>query len=154
MLRAIARVRNKRSQQKGTHGESIARWALQQYGVMQVVRIETGWKVKRAGIRIVSAWPIEKVTADWRGVLRGGQSVMAEAKERDDKLIWSDLQAHQHTALREHHDCGGMSLVVVIFHNERVVGIIRYPHPMFLKGGDGITPASAMDICTWMRIYP
>jgi hypothetical protein len=160
MARALAKIRGKRSQRTGTHGESLARWALESYGVCQVCRIETGWRVKRQGKRIVGAVPMAKVTADWRGVwpLPGyewplGASVMAEAKERSDRLVFSDLEPHQHKALAEHARLGGLSLVVAIF-EDRTVAILRYPCAAMQPRVPGLTSAGARDASIWCRVAP
>ena len=52
---ARKRIAAKMSQRKGTHGESVARLALERFGIKQVVRIETGWRIKRIGGRVVGA---------------------------------------------------------------------------------------------------
>lgn len=125
---ARQKVIGKRSQQKGVHGEQIARLVLDNYGVRQLCKIETGWRVHRGALgKIVSATPVAQVAGDFRGVwCSGGTSVMVEVKERKDKVIYSDIKTHQHTALREHNMLGGISLVVCIFENFHC-GIVRYP---------------------------
>jgi hypothetical protein len=170
---ARASILGKRSQAKGRHGESFARWALECYGVRQVVRIEVGWRVKRVGGRIVGATPMEKVTADWRGVWCGihlspdgygvaasqniryepGLSVMAEAKERADRLIWSDLKPHQHKALADHDTLGGLSFIVAIY-EDRTVAILRYPCDSLQRGKAGIDSTDAKRIAVWWRLAP
>jgi hypothetical protein len=158
MARALAKIRGRSSQRKGTHGESLARWALESFGVRQVCRIETGWRVKRAGKRIVGAVPMAKVTADWRGIWpligyewRRGTSVMAEAKERSDRLVYSDLEPHQHAALAEHHSHGGLSLVVAIY-EDRTVAIIQYPCAVFQPRLPGLTAVEASEAALWCRV--
>jgi len=160
MDRARARVIGRRSQRKGKHGEALARWALESYGVGQVCRIETGWRIKRVGARVVGASPMERVTADWRGVwpLYGyswpkGTSVMAEAKERGERLVFSDLEPHQHKALAEHHRLGGLSLVVVVY-EDRTVAILRYPCATLAPRLPGLTSAGARDSSVWCRVAP
>lgn len=151
---ARASILGKRSQAKGRHGESFARWALECYGVRQVVRIETGWRVKRVGGRIVGATPMERVTADWRGVWpTTGCSVMAEAKERGDRLVWSDIKPHQHKALAEHDKLNALSLVVVVY-EDRTVAILRYPCPVLQRGKAGIDSTEAKRLAAWWRIAP
>ena len=129
------------------------------YGIKQICRIHTGWRVKRVGGRIVGATPMAKVTADWRGVWsigapwQRGCSVMAEAKERGDRLVWSDLAKHQHTALAEHAAMGGLSLVVAIY-EDRTVAILNYPCANLQKGKLGIDSTEAKLIALWWRIAP
>ena len=157
---ARASIIGRRSQLKGSHGETYARWALESYGVAQVCRIHTGWRIKRVGKRIVSAQPIEKVSADWRGVwnLPGyqwpkGASVMAEAKERTDLLIYSDLEQHQHFALSEHAQLGGASFVVAIY-QDRTVAILPYPCVILRPRAEGLTSEMARKHACWWRIAP
>jgi len=150
--RIATRNNARRSQRKGQHGESIARLLLCAHGVRQVVRIETGWKVKRVAGRIVGAVPIARVCADWRGLMPGGQSVMAEAKERKDILVHSDLEWHQHDALREHAEHGGASFVVVIYENHGAA-LLPYPIADLMPRRPGITPLRARTIAVrWMDL--
>jgi hypothetical protein len=82
-----------------------------------------------------------------------GASVMAEAKERTDRLIWSDLKPHQHAALAEHARLGGLSCIVAIY-EDRTVAILRYPCLQLQKGHVGITSTEARSIAIWWRIAP
>lgn len=150
---ARKRIAAKMSQRKGTHGESVARLALERFGIKQVVRIETGWRIKRIGGRVVGATPMAKVTADWRGLYDGGRSVLAEAKERTDRIVWSDLEPHQHAALREHELCGGASFLVAIFSGVRRAYIIPYMLCGLERGGPAITPATAPDLDVFWMAY-
>lgn len=126
-----ARACGSRSQRTGRIGEEHARVALRMFGVQQLVHIETGWRVQRQpGGRIVGAIPLAKVPGDWRGVLQGGRSVMAEVKAREEPPIWSDLAKHQHEALAEHARLGGLSLLVWV-QIDQAAFILPYPCPGF-----------------------
>ena len=137
-------MQNKRNVQKGQHGETIARQLLEAHGVKQVRRIETGWTVIRKGARIVSAFPKERVSADWRGVMPSismllrGKSVMAEAKEREDRLIYSDIEKYQHAELTEHQALGGLSFVIWVCPN---VAAFLLPYPLL-----GFVPRSSITL--------
>jgi hypothetical protein len=123
MVDQISSLVHRRSVKRGQHGELLARHALELYGVQQICRIETGWRIKRIpGGKIIGAIPISKVAGDFRGIMRGGRSVMVEVKERTPKngnasgtICHSDLEPHQHTALQVHGLNGGLSIVCVVF---------------------------------------
>ena len=94
----------------GKAGQEVAGWALRHAGVLCLERIETGWRVQRQGARIIGATPIRTVAGDWRGVLIGGRSGLVEVKAVA-VLSFGELDDHQHKALAEHHQAGGLSLV-------------------------------------------
>lgn len=122
-----------RNRKQGNAGELLVRRQLELRGVLLVEKIETGWGIVRGkGGRIVSAYPLEKVAGDFRGVLPGGRSVLVEAKTTEGTLPYSQLKNHQHKALKAHHDAGGLSLVAWVYDVERDgVLIFEYPAPYF-----------------------
>ena len=142
--------RNRNNVAAGKMGEDVARQLLVMHGVQQVRRIETGWRVMRRLGRIINAVPLAKVSADWRGVMPHricdggffgdrivGQSVMAEAKQRDKQLRFSDLEKHQHKELTEHQELGGLSFIVWIWPG---VGGWLLPYPLV-----GFAPRHSID---------
>lgn len=148
MVDPLARLAAQRSVKRGKHGEAIAHRLLDIIGVRQIVHIETGWRVVRMpGGRIINAVPLAKVPGDWRGIMPGGRSVMAEVKERKAVLVYSDLEPHQHAALLEHNAHGGLSLVVVVY-TGLMAAAITYPCPSFQPRMPGITPEMARMLCT------
>ena len=124
---ARKKIIGKRSQSKGVHGEALARMALERYGAQQICRIETGWRVKRGpGGKIIGATPIGKVAGDFRAIDRSGKSIMVEVKERDDSFTYSDIEDHQHAALKLHADNCGISLLCIVFAGKGIA-LIKYP---------------------------
>lgn len=107
-----------RNAKDGIAAEHIARKLLEDCGRFQMIeRIETGVKVLRGkGGRITAAFPIERVSGDFRAILPGvGRSVLVEVKYRkDSKLSYSDFKPHQHDALNLHNECGGSSIVIFV----------------------------------------
>jgi hypothetical protein len=81
-------------------------------GVLMVERIHTPWNIIRhpATRKIITAFPLEKVSGDFRGVLPGGRSVLCEVKSCD-RLVFSAFDKHQITALNDHFKAGGLSLI-------------------------------------------
>src|SRR5580658_1597802 len=97
-VRLLNRRRAQRSVKIGRQGEDGVHLRLNLLGVLQVCKIETGWRVKRNGGKIVGASPMAKVAGDYRGILPGGRSVLVESKAhmgKDHNLRWSDLDDHQ-----------------------------------------------------------
>jgi hypothetical protein len=125
--------RGRANREQGERGEEIARMQLALLGVRRLERIEVGWKVLRGEDgRIVDAFPMEKVSGDFKGILPGGTAVHVEVKSRGrrDKLRYSDLKTHQVTALDEHVSFDGLGLVCWV----TVAGeclVMRWPIPGF-----------------------
>ncbi len=125
-----AQYRSSRSNKLGQTGEELARYLLQRLGLAMVEPVHTPWRILRdpAG-RIASAYPVEKVSGDIRAVAPGGRSVLAEVKVRDHNLRWTDLEPHQRQALSQHHDLGGLSLLVWLHTSDSY--ILPWPLPDF-----------------------
>jgi hypothetical protein len=125
--------RNKANRRQGEQGEDIARMQLALLGVRRLEKIEVGWKVLRDDDgHIVGAFPMEKVSGDFKGILPGGTAVHVEVKSRgrSDRLRHSDLKAHQIEALDEHVSFDGLGLVCwVTAYGECLV--MRWPIPGF-----------------------
>jgi hypothetical protein len=123
-------AKNSRNRKQGNAGENLVLTELLRRGVALVERIETGWGIVRGkGGKIVSAFPLAPVSGDFRGILAGGRSVLVEVKTIPERLPYSALELHQHVALKDHHDDGGLSLVAWV--NGEVVIIFEYPNPAF-----------------------
>ncbi len=107
-----------RNAKDGSAAENIAKRMLIESGRFAMVeRIETGMKVLYGkGGRITAAFPIERVSGDFRAIIPGvGRSVLVEVKFRkDSKLSFSDFKQHQHDALNEHNKLGGVSIVIFV----------------------------------------
>lgn len=54
-------------------------------GLALVQKISTPWNVVRRGKQIVSAFPSEKSTLDFRGTVKGGLSISFDCKESEDE---------------------------------------------------------------------
>jgi len=107
----------RQSQHDGEVGQNIAHYTLSRLGVEMVEAVYTPWKVlfknTSSGRKVVNAFPLRKVSGDFRGVLPGGRAVLIEVKSRTtrDTFRWSDLEDHQKDALHENSGFGGLSLV-------------------------------------------
>jgi penicillin-binding protein-related factor A (putative recombinase) len=125
------------SQSKGDLGETIARRALDQFGVKMIEKVNTPWKVLWKNGRPISAFVVEKVSGDFIGIVPGGKKVLAEVKYRDEKLSLSDFEDHQIEALNENYELGAISLVVWVRRHECA---IYWWQAMNLKKGAPIKP--------------
>ena len=133
------RMRGKRNQSKGVVGECIAARVLKSMGLRCIRAIYTGWTIKRNREgKIVGASPTGQVAGDYNAVAPGGISVLVEVKKKDeDRLVYSTLEPHQHKALYDHHEAGGISLLVWV--HENIPYVMRYPI-------DGFKPRSSIKI--------
>lgn len=106
------RARAQANVSEGKAGETVFCHMLNFMGCACVRRIETGWRVKRVNGRIVGASPMRAVAGDIAAVIPpAGRSVLVECKRRDGRLVWSDLEDHQHRALAAHAGNGGVSML-------------------------------------------
>lgn len=85
---------------KGKALEDLIKYQNQLYEnrkVANIQKISTPWKVIRRGKQIVSAFPEEKSTLDFRGTVKGGISVSFDAKESEDEkgLPLRYIESHQ-----------------------------------------------------------
>lgn len=117
----------------GNIGQMLAMRELELRGLDMVEPIQTGFGLIRAkGGRIVSAFPLERVSGDFRAIL-DGRSVLVEVKTTPGRLPYSQLKPHQHEALQRHHDYGGLSLVAWVYSIEDAgVVIFEYPNEAFV----------------------
>lgn len=134
-----ASIRGRGNRNQGEVGQHIARYILSQMGLGMIEPIHTPWKVlfKTVGGRrkVVDAFPLEKVSGDFRPIAPGGRSVLVEVKSRTtrDTFRWSDLEPHQHRALQEHYDWGGLSLVCWVIDSGECL-VMEWPIPGLQKG--------------------
>lgn len=66
-------------------------------GQALIQKISTPWNVISRGNRIISAFPQEKSTLDFRGTVKGGLSISFDCKESEDErgLPLKHIQDHQ-----------------------------------------------------------
>jgi hypothetical protein len=134
----------KQQQQTGKYGQELAAAVLRGMGIEMVEQIGTPVLLipadkGRQTYRVVYG---EKVSGDHRGILRGGRSVLVETKTvLDRNLRWSDLRDHQPERLQQHHDLGGLSLLVWVHHTG--VFVMAFPILGFGKG-ESIAPEMGM----------
>lgn len=126
--REINRAAGRRRNRTGQVGQDVILWRLLEIGVQMVESVNTPWKIKRVGGKIVGAIPMKKVNGDFRGIMPGGQSVLVEVKT-NATLPYAAFQDHQRAALDEHHRLGGLSLVGWVCGAESFV--MRWPLPGF-----------------------
>lgn len=83
-------------------------------GISNIQKISTPWKVIRRGKEIVSAFPEEKSTVDFRGTVRGGIPVSFDAKESDDErgLPLKYIASHQIDYMRGALYLGEISFIL------------------------------------------
>lgn len=105
------RLRGRRNKLMGDYAEAVVGLRLHQLGYLCVQRIQTGWRVQRAGGRIIGASPMAKVSGDFRAVVKGGRSVLVEVKRRPTRLGLGCFAPHSCQALTDHAMAGGQSLV-------------------------------------------
>ena len=130
----------------GKQGQEIAAAALRRIGVNMIEKIGTPVKVIPKGMKDrVQVFQViwgEKVSGDHRGILNDGTSVLAETKTiLDRNLRWSDLREHQPGRLTEHHNHGGLSLLVWV-HSEGTY-VMEWPIIGFEKERDSLLPTEA-----------
>ncbi len=126
-----------RSKTTGDFGETIARHALQQFGVKMIEKVNTPWKVLWKNGRPIQAFPAKKVSSDFIGIGANGKKVLVEVKYREESLSRSDFEDHQVDSLEENSQLGGVSLVVWV---RRGSCCIYYWPAMILKKGTPIKP--------------
>jgi hypothetical protein len=150
----------KRDQNVGKHGEQLAESVLSGLGFEMLEKIATPVILipYHDGRRIIpGVYQVKhekRVSGDRRAILPDGTSVLIEVKTRwDDNLIYSDLEDHQHEALKRHAGFNGLSLLVYV-HNSGVF-VMRYE-----RGGiagfiprKSITPARAAALHKEAMIY-
>lgn len=139
-----ASYQNRRNRAVGETGQMIASLLLANAGFEMVEPVHTPWRVLRdATGRITSAYPVEKVSGDFRAITTTGRSVLVEVKVRDRNLRWTDLEAHQRNALDRHAGCHGLSLLIWIHDHDGF--ILHWPIPNF-GPGQSLTPELAASL--------
>ena len=103
--------RNRANAKRGDRTEEQVMALMRGMGFVCCRLIHTGWRIHRVGGKIVSATPKAAVVGDIAAILPGGRSVLVEVKDRPERLSYSDLEEHQHSALIEHQRQGGLSLI-------------------------------------------
>lgn len=144
----------KANQERGQQAEDIARLQLQLLGVARLEKIEVGWRVLWVDGRIVKAFPLEKVSGDFKGMLPGGTAVHVEVKSRSrsrsrvstERLRYSDVKPHQVEALNEHVELGGLGLLCWVTAAGECL-VLSWPIP-------GFRPRSSLSVdfarqCVW-----
>jgi hypothetical protein len=140
----LARLRGRKNKIIGDHAEKVVAYHLHRIGLLAIVRLETGWRVQRAGGKIIGATPLAKVSGDFRAVVPGGRSVLVEVKRRAGVLRVSDFQPHSREALAAHAEAGGLSLVAWVNDTHEVV--------VFCWGALALAKSLAWDLaqgCRW-----
>ena len=123
----------KRRRANGEFSQNLVHQELRRRGYKLVEPVFSPWRVIRSGNRIVNAFPLTKVSGDFRAVGSGGRSVLVEVKGREEgNLSFSVFAPHQRAALDEHADAGGLTLIAWV----RDIGIrwFEWPIPGFKPG--------------------
>ncbi len=83
-------------------------------GICNIQKISTPWKVIRRGKDIVSAFPEEKSTLDFRGTVYGGVSMSFDTKESEDErgLPLKYIAQHQIDYIRQALPLGEVSFIL------------------------------------------
>lgn len=126
----------RRNQKLGEQGEAIARTMLASAGVQDVERIHTGWKVTwevKGGKRVVKdAFPLEKVSGDFIGIMNG-LKVLVECKAtEEDRVVHSKLEKHQVENLDRTVAHGGVGFLFVMIKGDPF--LLRWPVEGFVAG--------------------
>lgn len=144
-----------KSQKMGEFGEQIAQYALKEFGLRMIERVNTPWKIiwkkNSNGVNIPArVFPAAKVSGDFRAIGPAGKSVLIEVKYRENSLVYSDLEDHQIRALHEHTIHGGLSFLLWITQNLWM--IYDWSEMPLKKGGPAIKPGEKQGL-QMMRNY-
>ena len=128
--------RGKASQELGELGEAMARALLARQGVKRIERIHTGWKVTwevKGGKRVVkNAFPLEKVSGDFIGIMNG-LKVLVECKAtEEDRIVHSKLEKHQVENLDRTVAHRGVGFLFVMIKGDPF--LLRWPVEGFTAG--------------------
>ena len=115
----------RQEQKTGKVGEAFASRALANLGILQLERVGTPVKlIPVMGLKLKGVFRVifgEKVIGDWRGILPGGRSVLAEVKTvLNGNLTYSHMRPHQPEGLSYHAKMGGLSLLVWVVSQEQI----------------------------------
>jgi len=85
-------------------------------GIALIQKISTPWKVVRVGKKIVSAFPEEKSTLDFRGTVKGGIPISFDCKESEDErgLPLKYIKPHQIDYMRDAMTMGEVSFLLCL----------------------------------------
>lgn len=128
--------RGRASQGLGEAGEAICRAIMARHGIQRIERIHTGWKVLwgvENGKRVPKeAFPIEKVSGDFIGMMNG-LKVLVECKATDgDRIEFSRLASHQVMALDDTVRLQGLAMLFVLIGG--LPSLLKWPIPGFKPG--------------------
>lgn len=106
-----ASMRGRRNKAVGEAAEQLVLIHLLQLGI-PAVQLMTGWRIKRAGKRIIGASPLRPVLADIVGCLPNGRLLLLEVKrEVSDRLGWSRIELHQRANLDRWSSAGALCVI-------------------------------------------
>lgn len=108
---------NPRMANKGKALEELIKYQNQLYKarkISNIQKISTPWVVVRNGKDIISAYPEEKSTLDFRGTVRGGTSVSFDAKESEVEqgLPLKHIEPHQIEYIRLAIELGEVAFIL------------------------------------------
>ncbi|MBS6503515.1 MAG: Holliday junction resolvase RecU [Clostridium sp.] len=83
-------------------------------GQALIQKISTPWNIVRRGKQIISAFPQEKSTLDFRGTVKDGVSISFDCKESEDErgLPLRHIQSHQIEYIRHALEVGEISFIL------------------------------------------
>lgn len=83
-------------------------------GIALIQKISTPWQVKRQGKQIISAFPVEKSTLDFRGTVKPGISISFDCKESEDErgLPLKHIEPHQVEYIKNALAMGEVSFIL------------------------------------------
>ncbi len=116
-MRDTSYIKNHKMANKGKIFEEEIIKANEGYknrGVALVQKISTPWQVIRNGKKIISAFPVEKSTLDFRGTIKPGISISFDCKESEDEkgLPLKHIEDHQIEYIRNALHIGETSFIL------------------------------------------
>ncbi|HAC2411873.1 TPA_asm: Holliday junction resolvase RecU [Listeria monocytogenes] len=104
---------------RGMQFERLIENACQIYEIKNLAiikKLPTDWKVIRRGNQVVSAFPAQKSTVDFSGVLNPGMAVVFEAKETKQKSFpFKNIKQHQLEYLQKARKMGAHAFILINF---------------------------------------
>lgn len=90
-----------------------------------IQKVPTPWQVIRRGKKIVSAFPEEKSTVDFIGIANG-RAIAFDAKSTREitRFPLSNIEDHQVRFLKQWHQNGGISFILVEFAKKKEVYLL------------------------------
>jgi recombination protein U len=104
-------------------------WMYEHMGLAAVNKRPTPVRIQNKTVGGVVTGFLEKPsTVDFEGLLRGGRSIVFEAKQvrSKERFNLSDISEHQVEHLRKCHELGGISFVLIEFPEHRTVYLLHY----------------------------